>query len=484
MSGGVQNNGLPAHWHWETIGEVARTQSGGTPDRHRSDYFGGNVRWVKSGELRDGFVASTEETLSQEGLAESSAKLLPAGTLCIALYGATVGKVGIVTTDAATNQAVCGIRVPDHVDTRFLFHYLIYVRPSLIQQRKGGAQGNISNSLVRKTGFPCPPLDEQQRIVAKIEELFSDLDAGVAALERVQANLQRYRASVLKAAVEGRLTQQWRAEHPDVEPADQLLQRILRERREKWEQDQLAKYEAKGKKPPKNWKDKYKEPAAPNTERASITLPKGWRVASLEQVTDPTRVICYGILKPKEHVPAGVPYVKVKDIIGDRIDVDSLNRTAPEIAQKYERASLAASDILLAIRGTYGRVAPVPPELNGGNITQDTARLAITRNVNPDYVELCLRSPLCQYYFQRVARGVAVKGVNIGDVKPCPIALPPINEQRVIVEEVNKRLSVLDQASVTINRDIARAPRLRQAILKRAFEGKLLSAETKTAASG
>lgn len=135
---------------------------------------------------------------------------------------------------------------------------------------------------LRDSEFPVAPLAEQRRIVAKIEELFSDLDAGVAALERVKANLKRYRAAVLKAAVEGKLTAQWRAKHPNTEPASILLERILAERRKKWEADQLAKFAAAGKQPPKNWRDKYQEPAAPDTTNLPA-LPKGWCWATVEQ---------------------------------------------------------------------------------------------------------------------------------------------------------------------------------------------------------
>jgi len=480
MSGGVQNNGLPAHWHWKTIGEVARTQSGGTPDRHRSDYFGGNVRWVKSGELRDGFVASTEETLSQEGVAESSAKLFPAGTLCIALYGATVGKVGILTTDAATNQAVCGIRVPDHVDTRFLFHYLIYVRPSLIQRRKGGAQGNISNSLVRKTDFPCPPLDEQQRIVAKIEELFSDLDAGVAALERVQANLQRYRASVLKAAVEGRLTQQWRAEHPDVEPADQLLQRILRERREKWEQDQLAKYEAKGKKPPKNWKDKYKEPAAPDTTNLP-ELPKGWYWATVEQLSD--QVVDCPHSTPKFSEP-GHPCVDTTCIRPAEIVYQKLryvdNYTYNE---RIKRLQPKPGDIIFAREGTIG-TAVLIPESFYPCLGQRVMVLRPNSHISAQYFTTALNSWAVKSQFAGKILGTTAPHMNVGEVKCLAVPLPPTKEQSQVTKMVEDQLSIVSAVESSLQTAKYRSNSLRQAILKRAFEGNLLNAETKTAAAG
>jgi len=174
---------------------------------------------------------------------------------------------------------------------------------------------------------------------------------------------------------------------------------------------------------------------------------------------------------PKEKVPAGVLYVKVKDMKGDRIDVAALHRTTHEIASKYARASLQTGDLLLAIRGTYGRVAEVPPELNGGNITQDTARLDVTPLVDHRYVATCLRNPDCQNYFKRVARGVAVKGVNIADVKKTPIALPPVEEQDSIVAEIERRLSVIEELEALNSTELQRSSRLRQSILDRAFKG-------------
>jgi len=146
--------------------------------------------------------------------------------------------------------------------------------------RSGTAQPFVKVGTTLERLFALPPLPEQRRIVAKIEELFSDLDAGVAALERVRANLKRYRAAVLRAAVEGRLTEEWRTRNPATEPAAKLLERILAERRAKWEQDQLRKFKEGGKTPPKGWKEKYEEPA-PMRDRPSIELPGDWCWAAL-----------------------------------------------------------------------------------------------------------------------------------------------------------------------------------------------------------
>ena len=203
-NGGKESQKLPTGWVWKTIGEIAKTSSGGTPSRGRSDFYGGSIPWVKSGELGDRVVYETSERITVIGLNSSSAKIFPKGTLCIALYGATVGKLGILGMDAATNQAVCGIFLPESMDVWYLFRYLESKRRDLIEMGKGGAQPNISQEIVRQTKIPIPPLPEQRRIVAEIEKQFTRLEAGVGALRRVQANLKRYRAAVLKAACEGK----------------------------------------------------------------------------------------------------------------------------------------------------------------------------------------------------------------------------------------------------------------------------------------
>ena len=186
-----------SHWKIKTLGDVCRTSSGGTPSRSRPDYFIGNIPWVKSGELTDGLVSEVSEFISEEALAGSSAKLLPAGTLLIAMYGATVGKLGILARAAATNQAVCAIFPPPELDPKFLFWYLRRQRSNLIAKAVGGAQPNISQTILRDLELPIPPLDEQREIVAELEKQFSRLDEAVANLQRVKANLKRYKASVL-----------------------------------------------------------------------------------------------------------------------------------------------------------------------------------------------------------------------------------------------------------------------------------------------
>jgi len=190
-------------------------------------YFEGNIPWVKSGELPDGPVSEIGEYITEEAVKNSSAKQFPKGTLLIALYGATVGKLGVLSRAAATNQEVCAIFPPDFLETKYLFWYLRFVRSDLKAQAIGGAQPNISQGILRNLVIPISPPDQQKNIVAEIEKQFSRLDEAVANLKRIKANLKRYKAAVLKAAVECKLTEDWRKAHPNVEPASKLLERIL-----------------------------------------------------------------------------------------------------------------------------------------------------------------------------------------------------------------------------------------------------------------
>ena len=152
-------------WPRVPIGEICFTTSGGTPSRAKPEYYSGQIPWVKSGDLNDGIVSTCDECVSELGLRNSNAKIFPKGTLLIALYGATVGKLGILGMDAATNQAICGITPSDVIDRKFLFYFLLSQRSRFVTQSIGGAQPNISQQVVRELSVPLPPLAEQHRIV-------------------------------------------------------------------------------------------------------------------------------------------------------------------------------------------------------------------------------------------------------------------------------------------------------------------------------
>jgi type I restriction enzyme S subunit len=200
-------------WINTTLGEICFTTSGGTPSRRNDNYYNGSIPWVKSGELDKGIIYETEEYITEEAIKNSSAKLFPKGTLLIALYGATIGKLAFLGTDASTNQAICGIYENENINSKYLYHYLFYKKRFLIGQGTGGAQPNISQTILKKLELPLPPLPEQRAIVVKIEQLLSELDNGIANLKTAQEQLKVYRQAVLKKAFEGKFTYKWRRDN-------------------------------------------------------------------------------------------------------------------------------------------------------------------------------------------------------------------------------------------------------------------------------
>ena len=166
---------LPNGWCETTLGSIGKWQSGATPSRLCKDYYGGNIPWLKTGDLNDGIIQSIPEYITEKALEETSVKLNPKGSILLAMYGATIGKIGILSIPATTNQACCAC-VDYHMDKMFLFYFLLANRENFVAMGGGGAQPNISKEKITHTNIGLPPINEQHRIVAKIEELFAQLD--------------------------------------------------------------------------------------------------------------------------------------------------------------------------------------------------------------------------------------------------------------------------------------------------------------------
>ena len=189
---------LPDGWEWKKLGDLTTTTSGGTPKRNEKLYWGGNIGWLKSGELNDGYITNVEEYITDEGLTKSSAKLFPKGTLLIAMYGATVGKLGILEIETTTNQAICGIlNDKNKFETLFMFYYLKKIREKMIEDSFGGAQPNLSQTYIKDLDIPLPPLEEQKRIVVNLDNLFAKIDKAIALHQKNIDEADIFMASVL-----------------------------------------------------------------------------------------------------------------------------------------------------------------------------------------------------------------------------------------------------------------------------------------------
>lgn len=162
---------IPDSWEWVRLGELGEWCSGATPSRQHPEYFGGNIPWLKTGDLNDGYIKKVPESITNEGFQHSSTKINPIGSVLIAMYGATIGRLGILQIPATTNQACCACELFYGTYNKYLFYFLLANRKNFIKQGAGGAQPNISKAKIIDTTMPLPPMEEQHRIVAKLEEL-------------------------------------------------------------------------------------------------------------------------------------------------------------------------------------------------------------------------------------------------------------------------------------------------------------------------
>ena len=201
-----ENPKLPQGWTIKTLGEIAQTTSGGTPSRKKLDYWNGNIKWLKSGELNDNYINEVEETITQSGLENSSAKIFSKGTLLIALYGATIGKLGILNLETSTNQAVCAIMPNKELETKYLFHFLFSIRNKMIKDAFGGAQSNISQTYLKQIKIPLPPLETQKQIVQLLEKHLQHTDKTGEFIESALNKAKQLKQSLLKSAFLGKLT--------------------------------------------------------------------------------------------------------------------------------------------------------------------------------------------------------------------------------------------------------------------------------------
>jgi len=292
-------------------------------------------------------------------------------------------------------------------------------------------------------------------------QALSRLDEAVANLKRVKANLKRYKAAVLKAAVEGKLTEEWRKQHSDVEPADKLLERILAERREKWQ-----------------GRGKYKEPVAPDTTDLP-ELPEGWVWSNLEQLSEaiPNAVKAgpFGsALKKSFYVPEGYKVYGQEQVIREDpyygnyfIDEDRF--------ESLKSCAIKPGDMLISLVGTIGRVLILPKNCVPGIINPRLVKISLNKSiVNPLYIKAFLQSPFVKYLFSLASHGGTMDILNLGILKGIPIPIPPPPEQKIILNEFASFSLVEENLENTVGVNQEKSSKLRQSILKKAFSGDLI----------
>jgi type I restriction enzyme S subunit len=392
-----------------------------------------------------------------------------------------VGKAAVIPE--ALGQVVFeskNIRVrvlTDIVSSKYICYFLLThnTRRTIEHSSKQTVgMATISQSDIGSWKLPLPPRAEQHRIVEAIEQQLTRLDAGVASLRRVQAGLRRYKAAVLKAACEGRLVPQ----EPSDEPAEALLRRILDERRAKWEAEQIAKMQAQGRMIlDDGWRAKYPQPQGPDTTGLP-ELPMGWAWCRFDQLLAELKNGYFGGAPASE--PPGTPILRINAVRPQKVNLDD-RRFLPEVeTESVQNYYLRNGDLLftryngsLELMGVCGVVRGLqstmlyPDKLIRARVPIDF--------VLPDYLEVYFATEIPRRLIERKAKTTAgQQGIAGSELKTLPVALPPFAEQQRIVAEVERRLSVVAEVEAAVAANLKRAERLRQAILKRAFEGKLV----------
>ena len=461
---------LPDGWTWTTLGEISQPpQYGWTTSAQNR----GKLRLLRTTDITSGSIDWEAVPFCQKEPDDKKKYLLKDGDIVIS----RAGSVGFSCLIKGPKQAVFAsylIRFrPVIIDELFLFYFLqspAYWR-AISESKLGIAVQNVNATKLKKIILPIAPLPEQRRIVAKIEELFTKLDAGIKELHKAQSQLKRYRQSVLKAAFEGKLTEAWRAKHQDdIEPASVLLERILKERREKWEAEQLEQMKAKGKRPKDDkWKAKYKEPIATDTSELP-ELPNGWVWTTLSQIGELNRGKSKNRPRNAPFLYGGrYPFIQTGDIRHANGLIRHYNLTYSEEGLKQSRLwptgtlciTIAAN---IADTAILGFDACFPDSVVGF--------LPERGQCNIYFVEFFFRT--AKEALERYAPATAQKNINLAILKDLAIPFPPLAEQNLIAQEINRYLSVADEVERTITVELKRAEQLRQSILKKAFSGRLV----------
>ena len=468
---------LPKGWVETSLGELSDWGSGGTPSRSNPAYFGGAIPWVTISDLKDGVVLSTFASITEAALENSAAKLAPVGSILVALYG-SIGKLGIAGIPVTTNQAIA-YSLPNKwaFDSKYLYHYLRAERRNLLALGSGVTQKNIYLGDLKAYRFPLAPRHEQTRIVAKLEELLSDLDAGVAELKAAQKKLAQYRQSLLKAAVEGALTAEWRAKHQPLETGAQLLQRILQERRARWEARQLARFAEQGKTPPKDWQKKYPEPVQPDTSGLP-ELPQGWVWASLDQLALDSS---YGTSVKCGYESQGASVLRIPNVIARKLVLDDL-KFASQPLDLHKSEYLAPGDILVVrTNGSVslvGRAAEVTEPLPGDfYFASYLLRVrCLETSVVHRWVSALLASRQGRSWIEsRAASSAGQHNLSLSTLLTIPIPLPPIVEQAEAMNALEAVLLSVSEQEQFLDKSLQQSTAQRQNILRAAFSGQLVA---------
>lgn len=403
-----------------------------------------------------------------------------------------VGKSGQAKFDyQGSLGAFCSVYRPnENIDPNFIqfyFHSSAF-RSIISNASKGSNINNLKREHLLTANIPLPPLPEQRAIVAKIEELFSDLDKGIADLQKAQDQLKVYRQAVLKKAFEGELTKEWREQQSDLPTADELLEQIKEERQkhneqqlENWKQEVKAWAESGkvGKKPgkPKILKDVVG--LSENEIHKLYRIDKNWSWIKSGQIFNYVTSGSRGWAK--YYSSEGGIFIRITNLNFDTLDLDlspdTIQYVKPPITAEGLRTKVHEGDFLFSITGYLGMFA-IAPKLHEAYVNQHVSLARPTKLCSSKYLGYWIIAKTGgNFYLNRKSKGATKAGLGLDDIIEFPVPFCPLQEQHQIVQEIESRLSVCDKVEESIAIGLEKAKALRQSILKKAFEGTLLSEE-------
>ncbi|WP_404439017.1 restriction endonuclease subunit S [Stutzerimonas chloritidismutans] len=477
----ASSNKRPTNWVTPTLGEVYTVVGGGTPSTEKADYWGTGTPWVTSADIYGVRDIKPRKQVTQAGIEHSTTQVVPHKTLLV-VTRVGLGKIAITETETCFSQDVQGlIQRSDLIAPEFSLYFLSYELQILKHQGRGTTISGITKKQLTDLEFPLPPYKEQQRIVAKIEELFSELDKGVENLRTAQQQLKVYRQALLKHAFEGKLTADWRAQNPDkLESADALLARIQKEREAGYQQ-QLHEWQAAQ----QVWEANGKIGSKPNKPRAPKALPQlaveelaefpelpeGWAWVKLGEVLWSVKDGPH--FSPK-YTEAGIPFISGGNVRPDGIDFKRAKRISAELHEELcRRCKPEFGDVLYTKGGTTG-IARVNNYDFEFNVWVHVAVLKPVKSIFPFYLQHALNSQFCYAQAQKYTHGVGNQDLGLTRMVNIILPMCSLNEQTQVTEAIEDKLSLLDNLEQTITHSLHQADVLRQSILKKAFSGQLV----------
>ena len=432
---------IPESWEWVRLGSIGDWGSGATPSRSIPEYYGGDIPWLKTGDLNDGYIECIPENISRLALEKTSVRLNPTGSVLIAMYGATIGKVGILTFPATTNQACCAC-LPIDIYNEYLFYFLMSQKVSFVKRGEGGAQPNISKEKIIATLMPLPPLAEQYRIVAKIKgvlpfvEQYGEACSAANSLNAAFPDLLK--KSILQEAVQGKLVPQDSSD----EPASVLLERIRAEKQRLIAEGKIKKdkHESVIFRRDNSHYEKLDGIERCIDDEIPFEIPETWcfcRLGTiLYKLTDGTHS------RPK-YVEAGVPFISVKDVSSGMLDFSNCKFiTEIEHKELYKRCNPEYGDILLTKVGTTG-IPIIVNTTDEFSLFVSVALLKFNQKLmNNEYLLHLINSPLVQKQAEENTRGVGNKNWVMRDISNTLIVIPPLKEQYRIVEKLKNTFNI------------------------------------------